>query len=213
MTISGICTRADTEKYANHFRVHQGSIPYYLSQKAKEHLAKALDQFPRQIDYYTNLYKEEFLQGDCWTSVDVLRFEDGAKKSIRALLLSNSCDAAPENKRDLPTKLSFASMVKLERYVDLLKNAGLDQKQIEAKVVAIKEQRVTSLVYFPKGAALEEDYVALLDDIHTVPSQAFIARNEKTKLFALSNVGFYLFVLKLSVHFCRLHEEVVRDPA
>ena len=188
-------------------------IPYYLSQKAKEHLAKALDQFPRQIDYYTNLYKEEFLQGDCWTSVDVLRFEDGAKKSIRALLLSNSCDAAPENKRDLPTKLSFASMVKLERYVDLLKNAGLDQKQIEAKVVAIKEQRVTSLVYFPKGAALEEDYVALLDDIHTVPSQAFIARNEKTKLFALSNVGFYLFVLKQSVHFCRLHEEVVRDPA
>ena len=95
----------------------------------------------------------------------------------------------------------------------MLKNAGLDQKQIEAKVVAIKEQRVTSLVYFPKGAALEEDYVALRDDIHTVPSQAFIARNEKTKLFALSNVGFYLFVLKLSVHFCRLHEEVVRDPA
>lgn len=127
-------------------------IPYYLSQKAKEHLAKALDRFPRQIDYYTDLYKEEFLQGDCWTSVDVLRFEDGAKKSIRALLVSNSCDVAPENKRDLPAKLSFASMVKLERYVDLLKNAGLDQKQIEAKVVAIKEQRVTSLVYFPKGA-------------------------------------------------------------
>lgn len=188
-------------------------IPYYLSQRAKENLAKALDRFPRQIDYYTGLYKEDFLQGDCWTSVDVFRFEDGAKKSIRALLISNSCDVAPENKRDLPTKLSFASMVKLDRYIDLLKNAGLDEKQIETKVMAIKEQRVTSLVYFPKGAELEEDYVALLDDIHTVPSRAFVARNEKTKLFALSNVGFYLFVLKLSVHFCRLHEEVVRDPA
>lgn len=186
-------------------------IPYYLSQRAKENLAKALDRFPRQIDYYTNLCKEDLLQGDCWTTVDVFRFEDGARKSIRALLLSNSCDVAPENKRDLPTKLSFASMVKLERYIDLLKNAGLDSKQIEAKVIAIKEQRVTSLVYFPKGAELEEDYVALLDDIHTVPSRAFVARNEKTKLFALSNVGFYLFVLKLSVHFCRLHEEVVRD--
>lgn len=188
-------------------------IPYYLSQRAKENLATALDRFPRQINYYTDLYKEEFLQGDCWTSVEILRFEDGTKKLIKALLLSNSCDVAPENKRDLPTKLSFASMVKLERYVDLLKNAGLDQKQIATKVIAIKEQKVTSLVYFPKGAALEEDYIALLDDIHTVPSQAFINRNEKIKVFALSNVGFYLFVLKLSVHFCRLHEEVVRDPA
>ncbi len=191
----------------------KNQIPYYLSQKARENLAVALDQFPRKIDYYINLYKEEFLQGDCWTSVEILRFEDGSKKFIKALLLSNSCDATPENKRDLPTKLSFASMVKLERYVDLLKNAGIDQKQIATKIIAIKEQKVTSLVYFPKGAALEEDYIALLDDIHTVPSQAFIRRNEKTKLFALSNVGFYLFVLKLSVHFCRLHEEVVRDSA
>lgn len=188
-------------------------IPYYLSQRAKENLAKALDGFPRQIDYYINLYKEELLQGDCWTSVDVIRFEDGARKPIRALLLSNSCDVAPENKRDLPTKLSFASMVKLERYIALLKIAGLDQKQVETKVVAIKEQRVTSLVYFPKGAELEDDYLALLDDIHTVPSHAFMAQDKKIKLFALSNVGFYLFILKLSVHFCRLHEEVVRDPA
>ena len=61
--------------------------------------------------------------------------------------------------------------------------------------------------------SIEEDDVALLDDIHAISSQALIARNDNTKLFALSNVGSYLFVLKLSVHFCRLHEDVVRDPA
>ena len=187
-------------------------IPYYLSQKAKEHLAKALDNFPRQIDYYISRYPDEALQGDGWTSVDVIRFEDGTRKLIKALLLSNSCDIAPENKRDLPTKLSFASMVKLNRYQVLLTSGGLDPEQIKAKVQAIKEQRVTSLVYLPKGSALDDDYVALLDDIHTVPYQAFRARNEKKKLFTLSNVGFYLFDLKLSVHFCRLHEEIVRDP-
>ena len=187
-------------------------IPYYLSQKAKEHLAKALDNFPRQIDYYIDLYPDEILQGDGWTCVDVIRFEDGERKLIKALLLSNSCDIAPENKRDLPTKLSFASMVRLDRYQKLLTSGGLDPEQIKAKVQAIKEQRVTSLVYLPKGSALDNDYVALLDDIHTVPYQAFRARDEKKKLFTLSNVGFYLFVLKLSVHFCRLHEEIVRDP-
>lgn len=190
----------------------QDQIPYYLSQKAKENLAKALDNFPRQIEYYINRYSDETLQGDGWTSVDVIRFEDGSRKLIKALLLSNSCDIAPENKRDLPTKLSFASMVKLDRYQEFLTRGGLDSERIKAKVKAIKEQRITSLVYLPKGSTLDEDYVALLDDIHTVPYQAFQSRNEKKKLFTLSNVGFYLFVLKLSVHFCRLHEEIIREP-
>lgn len=188
-------------------------IPYYLSQNAKDNLVKALSNFPRQIDYYIDLYKNEVLQGDGWTEVEVIRFEDGERKLIKGLLLSNSCDVSPDNRRDIPAKLSFASMVKLDRYKDLLIKAGLDQQQIETKVQAIKEQKITSLVYLPKGYTLDEDYVALLDDIHTVPYRAFEARTEKTKLFTLSNVGFYLFVLKLSVHFCRLHEEVVRDPA
>jgi hypothetical protein len=187
-------------------------IPYYLSQSAKENLAKALDRFPRQIDYYIDRYKNEHLQGDGWTTVDVFNFEDGTRKTIKALLLSNSCDIDPENKRDLPVKLSFASMVKLRRYIDLLVKSGFEQKKIDAKIMAIKEQRVTSLLYLPKGADLEEDYIALLDDVHTVPYQAFNLREEKKKLFTLSNVGFYLFVLKLSVHFCRLHEEIDREP-
>jgi hypothetical protein len=187
-------------------------IPYYLSHKAKESLAKALDDFPKRIEYYIDRYQNEALQGDGWTSIEVIRFEDGARKHIKALLLSNSCDVDPQNKRELPTKLTFAPMVKLSGYQSLLTTAALDQKQIAAKVQAIKEQRVTSLVYLPKGSGLDDDYVALLDDLHTVPYQVFSARTEKKKLFTLSNVGFYLFVLKLSVHFCRLHEEIERDP-
>lgn len=187
-------------------------IPYYLSQNAKENLVKALDNFPRQVNYYTDKYPREALQGDAWTSVDVVRFEDGVRKQIRAVLLSNSCDIDPANKRELPPKLTFASMVRLNRYEKLLVNAGLEERQVTDKVNAIKEQRVTSLMYFPKGGALEDDYVALLDDVHTLPSQVFESKTDHTKLFTLSDVGFYLFVLKLSVHFCRLHEEVARGP-
>lgn len=187
-------------------------IPYYLSQPAKDHLAKALDSFPKQVHYYTDRYPTEALQGDAWTSVDVVNFEDGTKKKIRAVLLSNSCDIDPANKRDFPTKLTFASMIRLSRFKERWEKAGLGKQQVRDKIKAITEQRVTSLVYFPKGASLEDDYVALLDDVHTVPSRIFETASERKKLLTLSNVGFYIFVLKLSVHFCRFHEEVARGP-
>lgn len=185
-------------------------IPYYLTQEAKDNLIEALDRFPRQIDYYLDKYWQELLQGDGWTSVEVFRFDDGCRKSVRAILLSNSCDIAAQNKRDLPAKLIFAPIIKLNRYRDLLVAAGLDHQRIESKTTAIKEQKVTSLFYLPKGANLDDDYVALLDDLHTVPFNAFGTKADRHKLFTLDQVGFYLFLLKLSVHFCRFHEEVPR---
>ena len=66
------------------------------------------------------------------------------------------------------------------------------------------------MFYLPKGGALEDEYVALLDDLHSIPAHAFERVAEKKKLFTLSMVGFYLFLLKLSVHFCRFHENVAR---
>ena len=50
----------------------------------------------------------------------------------------------------------------------------------------------------------------LLDDLHSMPIELHGQAAEK--LFTLSMAGFYLFVLKLSVHFCRLHENVDRSP-
>lgn len=143
----------------------------------------------------------------------MISFESGERKLVKAVLLSNSCDIAPENKRELPTKLNFAPIIKLAPYLQLLRKAGLDNQQIDDKLVAIKEQKVTSLFYLPKGADLEEDYIALLDDVHTVPYQAFSTQSERRKIFTLSQVGFYLFLLKLSVHFCRFHEEINRSPS
>ena len=188
-------------------------IPYYLTQKAKDNLAKALDSFPRQIDYYIDQFENQILQGDGWTSITVFSFETGERRMVKAMLLSNSCDVAPDNKRIFPTKLTFAPIIKLNRYRELLNKAGLDEKQVLEKVAAIKEQKVTALFYLPKGAGLDEEYIALLDDLHTVPYQAFSIQSEKQKVFTLGQVGFYLFLLKLSVHFCRFHEEIHRSPA
>lgn len=224
MKIFGICTRVKSISglLLRHFcrqesqRITaesiQQQIPYYLSRAAKENLAKELQGFPRRIDYYIDRYHDEVLQGDGWNSFVVVNIDNGERKTIRGILLTNSCDVSPENKREIPPTFTFAPIVRLEGYVKKLLAAGVTQRQIDDKVAAIKEQSVTNLFYLPKGAALDDDYVALLGDVHTVPLRVFHERHDRQKLFTLSQTGFYLFVLKLSVHFCRFHEEVERCP-
>lgn len=188
----------------------QNQIPFYLTQDAKDNLVKALDDFPRQIDYYINLFPDDALQGDGWNSFVVFDFANGDRKPVRGILLTNTCDMAPENKREFTPTFTFAPIIKLNKYLNKLAAAGLTQQQIDNKVVAIKEQRVSTLFYLPKGAKLDDEYIALLSDVHTVPKHVFETRNDRQKLFTLSQVGFYLFVFKLSVHFCRFQEDVAR---
>lgn len=188
----------------------QAYIPYYLTQEQKDGLVKALAEFPKPIQYYIALYPNELLQGDGWEKLEVIRFETGARDQIKGILLSNSCDISAENKREIPPKITFAPIIKLAKYSELLLKHGLTPQQISDRFQAIREQRITTMFYLPKGGSLEEEHVALLDDLHTIPARAFEQVAERKKLFTLSLVGFYLFLLKLSVHFCRFHEEVAR---
>ncbi|MCB1782206.1 MAG: hypothetical protein KDJ34_19370 [Candidatus Competibacteraceae bacterium] len=189
----------------------QDQIPYYLSQEAKENLVKALEEFPKNTRYYINLYNNDILQGDGWTSFELINFETGDRKKVKGIVLSNSCDIDPTNKRHTQIKITFAPIIRLERYTKLLKQSGLNDNSIEGKINAVKEQKVTTLFYLPKGNGLDDEYIAILDDLHTVPLDAFKTLTEREKLFTLSQIGFYLFILKLSVHFCRFHENIVRD--
>ena len=188
----------------------QTQIPYYLTQAQKDGLIKALDEFPRPIQYYIGLYPNELLQGDGWEKLEIIRFENGSRDKIKGIVLSNSCDISPNNKRNMPPNITFAPIIKMANYAQLLLKNGLTQQQIEDRFQSIREQRITTMFYLPKGSALDEEYVTLLDDLHTVPAHAFEQVAERKKLFTLSLVGFYLFLLKLSVHFCRFHEEVAR---
>lgn len=195
---------------ADKFEVIQLHLPYYLTQDQKNFLIKELEQFPRPIQYYVSWPEGDQLQGDGWTRIDVIDFASSARKKIRAIVLSNTCDIDPSNERHLPQRITFAPLIKLSAYIDLLRKNDLDEKVIDQKVNAIKEQRVSAIFYLPKGEKLTEDYIAVMDDVHSIPLSVFLGEKEKTKLFTLSQVGFYLFVLKLSVHFCRLHEGVAR---
>ncbi|MFC4669074.1 hypothetical protein ACFO5X_10955 [Seohaeicola nanhaiensis] len=191
-------------------------IPYYLTaEPARKELVeglKALSEgatdgyfFPAGGDPHANT----MLQGDGWRGFQVFSFTSGAQNLTRGIVLSNSCDISPENERVLPPKVTFAPLVKLARIKARFEEHGLRAEQIEGRLQAIRAQSVTSIFYLPASGPLEEEYVALLDDLHSMPVEAH--RQAAEKVFTLSMAGFYLFVFKLSVHFCRLQENVDRS--
>lgn len=188
----------------------QEQIPYYLTQEAKQNLVKALNEFPN-VNYYTSLFPDDVLQGDGWSGFGVIDYVSEQKKTVKGLILSNSCDIDPNNNRDYPPKIIFTPIIKLSSYVDLLQKNKVLPNNLDEKVKAIQNQLVTSIFYLPKGGKLEEDYIALLDDVHSISYKNFISNSERNKLFTLSQIGFYLFLFKVSVHFCRFHENINRD--
>jgi len=188
----------------------QEHIPSYLTRPQQEELARALAGFPAKMNYYTTKYGDELLQGDGWSALQLIHFETGERKGVKGIILSNSCDVDPQNKRDLPARVIFAPVIQLEVFIASLLRRGVAETSISAKIQAIKEQKVTSIFFLPKGGVLEADYIVVLDDVHTMPAKLFWEDASKAKLFTLSQAGFYLFVLKLSVHLCRFHENVDR---
>lgn len=186
-------------------------IPYYLTADAKDGIIRALKNFPDKINYYTDLHQNELLQGDGWNRLDIINIETERKKDIKGIVLSNSCDISSRNQRDLPPRIVFAPIIPVASYERCLAARGVGLDKISAKITAIKEQKVTSLFYLPQGGCLESDYCAVLDDLHSLPANRFYDNAEKKKQFTLSQVGFYLFLFKLSIHFCRFHENVLRD--
>lgn len=191
-------------------------IPYYLTadpaQKTLLAGLRALTEGASKgyfIPSAYDSYQKEMLQGDGWRRFQVFSFRSSKVNTVRGIVLSNSCDVSAENERVLPTTVTFAPIVKLSGIKARFEERGLQVPQIEAKMQAIRSQSVTNIFYLPADGMLDEEHVALLDDLHSMPVE--LHRQGAEKMFTLSMAGFYLFIFKLSVHFCRLQENIIRS--
>lgn len=191
-------------------------IPFYLTAApAQKELVRNLEALNggAATGYYISSAREPdadaMLQGDGWRGFQLFSFDADEMRAVQGIVLSNSCDISRDNNRAIAPKIVFVPIVKLTAIEARLKAHGLANNAISGRVTAMKSQSVTNIFYLPAGESLKEDYVALLDDIHSMP---VASHNGNEKLFTLSMAGFYLFSFKLSVHFCRLHENVDRRP-
>ncbi len=196
----------------------QQQIPSYLTSEDQQVLVNELKAIASGgsanylLSAYNDTFKGDMLQGDGWRGFQLFLFDTGERRSVRGLVLSNSCDVDPSNPRDVPARVIFAPLVKLSAYKTLLDASGIGAERVEAKIASIKAQKTTNIFFLPAGGPLEEDYVVRFDEAQSMPVQAHTTSSHREKLFTLSNTGFYMLVLKLSVHFCRLQEKVNRKP-
>jgi hypothetical protein len=186
-------------------------LPKYLSPANQRDLWQDLKAFPDTRSYYATepTLTNQLLQGDGWKGFVAINFHTLEKKSVSGIVLSNSCDISPENPRPLVPNILFAPLVRLDRYCDLLRDAGSSQATISSLLDSIRKQKVTSIFYLPARTDALPESIALLHDVHGHPLDDFLA-NERSSLFTLNQFAFYLFLFKISIHLTRMQEEVIR---
>lgn len=191
-------------------------LPQYLSGESQKELFSELKSFPDNIDQriYTSFASiSTIFQGDGFTDMLITDLPSPEIKLKPAMILSNTCDISPLNKRFLSISLIYASIIRYEKYRrTLMVNAKIKHSKIYDHLESIKKQYVSNIIYLPRGKRLKYDAIVLLDRLTNCPAE--IIRKEmveEQRLFTLSNYGFYLFLIKISIHFTRIREGVDRD--
>lgn len=191
-------------------------LPKYLSEGATIGLFKELESFPQNIDsrmYTSRLENEQTIfQGDGISGLWVCDLPSGERKQARVVVLSNTCDVARENKRLLGPRLLYCPIIRFSAYESLLRENEVAEISIENHLAAVRRQEFTSMMYFPENSKLGGEAVALLDRINNCDTQQLdLSQVIRDRLFTLGDYGFYLFLLKLSIHFTRIREGVSRS--
>ncbi|SDH70726.1 hypothetical protein SAMN05421827_1415 [Pedobacter terrae] len=201
-------------------------LPSYLTNEAKGRLQEALEQFypaNRTEISYDDFYKdygyEYFMQGDILKEIRSAHWDkDNAsyqKSYPDALVLTNTCDISFENNRNInPKQCLFAPLLKLDDYLEDLKNAGYTDQKINNFKKNLIAQTYSNLFYLPKTGVGTAERIVLFDRIFWYPIEELkplLPTINEEREISLTQYGFYLLVLKLSYHFCRLPEQCDRE--
>lgn len=191
-------------------------LPKYLSSESEHELYSSLKDFPDNIDHriYTNYLKDEpiIYQGDGINDLLAVNLPDVSIKQIPAMILSNTCDIDPTNKRNFPSQLVYAPIIGFNKYERVLKkDSNKSITQIDEYLASIRKQFITQIFYLPRIEDVLDDSIVFLDRIFNIGND-FVKREslKASRIFTLSNYGNYLFLFKLSLHFTRIQDKVDR---
>ena len=191
-------------------------LPKFLSQESDEVLYNNLRDFPNNIDsrLYTNYLSETELiyQGDGIKDMLVINLPEPNINPVPSIILSNTCDIDLNNKRNFPSQIVYSPIFNLGKYKQLLiEKSGKTLQQIASHIDSIKRQELTQIFFLPKLTDKLDESIVFLDRVNNIPSK-FIVRTTvpQKRIFTLSDYGAYLFLLKLSIHFTRIKDNVER---
>ena len=207
-------------------------LPGYLTEADKNRLSFALAQFKstglntdieERLPFYHAPNRIEALwQGDLVRNVPVCYFDIGHKSFETdisdAIILTNTCDMDNDSKnRVLEKNVLFAPIINLSDYEVNLKNSKISADKIATILKDIKLQRYSNIFFLPKNIYdNNNEYIAFLDQISWLPIEyvkKIEQHKDKDRIASLHHLGFYLFIMKLSYHLCRLPEDTHRNLA
>lgn len=106
----------------------------------------------------------------------------------------------------------YAPILNLDKYVAVLEKQGVSSVRIKDHVNNIKNQTISQILYLPTTIIYGHDSIVMFDKAISIPlSSENISKMLSSRMFTLSNYGFYLLLLKLSYHFTRIQEKVDRS--
>jgi hypothetical protein len=191
-------------------------LPKYLSEESTKELIKNIGEFPDNISnslYTHTLNNDTIFQGDGLKSLKIINLPDTKIGEAPSVILSNTCDIEPSNKRPFPSQVCYAPIFRLKKYIENLKQANFYTGQsLNQHIERLKQQHITQILYLPIGCGLEYEGIVFLDRINNCQNRSISRDNLKqNRLFSLSNYGYYLLLTKLSIHFSRLQEKIDRN--
>lgn len=190
-------------------------LPKYLSEEQRKSLFDELSQFPLNLDsrvFSDHMLDSKFLhQGDSFKEISIADYSMKNFKRCKALMISNSCDVSIENSRIYDSYISFVPIFSLERYKTLLISSGHETQRVNVHIESIRKQRVTSFFYLPNHSNLTEESFARFDCCFSfMLNQELENELIDNRLTVLSDYGFYMLLLKLSIHSSRIQEAISR---
>jgi hypothetical protein len=187
------------------------SLPQFLSAESKSELIDQLQQYPDNRNYYGTIPGEsEPVQGDAWTGFVALDFETAERDRVVGFVISNSCDIAAANAPADDQCILFAPILPLSRYAEMVLEAGDSPDQIESELDAIRKQSISRLFYLPAMTGHHEESVVPLDRLFAQPLR-MLNQEAMQRFFTLNLYGWYILLIKLSIHFTRMGEAVPRE--
>ena len=205
----------------------EATLPAYLTSPNKNRLKDGLSQFfdpdhRQKQKKYDNFYltnpPDFFMQGDLINSLPVYdwNFDNNTYSTGFApvILVSNSCDVSPKEDRLLDKEALFARLIPLNDFFSDLREDGYSKENIDSIYNNLTHQTYSNLFYLPKNSITDLEYIVFFDKVFWHPSENFNLKLENIKeerFLSLDHFGFYLFILKLSYHFCRVPEESERS--
>jgi hypothetical protein len=191
-------------------------LPKYLSPETEGKLFTDLRGYPATIDarMYGFIGKSDSVlyQGDGLNAMPVTNLPSKEIKNLPCIVISNTCDINPESEKKYATNVVYAPVASVRKYrALLLERQVYTEQQAEDHLRSIRQQEIAPIFYLPESQYMQEESIVFFDRVCNCEA-SFIDREKLrgARFFSLSEFGFYMFLIKLSIHFTRMQERVDR---